>query len=96
MGTEPRWAYFPAMTEDEWTWEPDVPRSLQIADEIERRIKEGVYPPKHPIFELRIVQEFGVARETARKATSILRDRGLIYTVRGMGSFVSVPVEEPE
>lgn len=73
------------------TWEFDhtAPKSVQIADEIERRIRSGEYEPKHPIYEIRIVEEFGVARETARKAVKHLRDRELVFTVRGMGSFVS-------
>jgi DNA-binding GntR family transcriptional regulator len=33
--------------------------------------------------------EFGVARETVRKATAALRSDGLIVTGRGMGSFVA-------
>lgn len=74
---------------EEWTFDPTSPKSLQIANELERRINTGEYPPKHPIYEVRIVQEFGVARETARKAIAILRDdRDRVFTVRGMGSFV--------
>ncbi|MFI6737430.1 GntR family transcriptional regulator [Nonomuraea sp. NPDC050451] len=76
---------------DAWEFDPTSPKSEQIAAEIERRIRNGTYPPKHPIFEVRLVQEFGVARDTARKATAILRERGMIFTVRGMGSFVSDP-----
>ncbi|MFC5824966.1 GntR family transcriptional regulator [Nonomuraea insulae] len=75
--------------EDEWQFDPTSPKSAQMAAELERRIRVGEYPPKHPIYEVRLVQEFGVARETARKATMILRERGLIFTVRGMGSFVA-------
>ncbi|MEO3891687.1 GntR family transcriptional regulator [Nonomuraea sp. B5E05] len=84
---------------DEWQFDPTSPKSAQIAIEIERRIRAGEYPAKHPIYEVRLVQEFGVARDTARKATVILRDRGLIFTVRGMGSFVADPrawAESPE
>ncbi|WP_329429627.1 GntR family transcriptional regulator [Streptosporangium sp. NBC_01495] len=84
------------MSDGQWTWEPDIPRSQQIASEIQKRIESGEYPPKHPVFELRIVQEFGVARDTARKATNILRERGLIYTVRGLGSFVTTKDEKTE
>ncbi|MEV4474194.1 GntR family transcriptional regulator [Nonomuraea sp. NPDC049504] len=76
---------------EEWQFDPTSPKSAQIAAELEKRIRAGEYPPKHPIYEVRLVQEFGVARETARKATVILRERGLIFTVRGMGSFVSEP-----
>lgn len=76
---------------DTWEFDPTTPKSEQIADEIERRIRSGKYPPKHPIYETRIVQEFGVARDTGRKATNILRERGLIFTRSGMGSFVNEP-----
>jgi len=35
-----------------------------------------------------LVQLYGVARETARKAVRVLRDEGLIVTTHGRGSFV--------
>lgn len=38
-------------------------------------------------------QEFGVARDTLRKAVKVLRDEGLVETVHGMGVFV---VKVPE
>lgn len=76
------------MTDEPWDFDHTSPKSVQIADEIERRIRTGEYGPKHPVYEVRIVQEFGVARDTARKATMILRERELIFTVRGLGSFV--------
>lgn len=79
------------MVDEGWEFDPTSPKSVQIAAEIERRVRNGEYQPKHPIYEVRLVQEFGVARETARKATVILRDKGLIFTVRGMGSFVADP-----
>lgn len=78
------------MTE-EWVFDETIPKSVQIATEIEKRIRTGTYQPKRPVYEVRIVEEFGVARETARKAVAILRDRGLVRTVRGMGSFVTSP-----
>ncbi|MGW5155310.1 GntR family transcriptional regulator [Nonomuraea wenchangensis] len=81
------------MTTDGWQFDHTSPKSAQIATEIERRIRTGEYSPKHPIYEVRLVQEFGVARDTARKATGILRERGLIFTVHGMGSFVADPSE---
>jgi GntR family transcriptional regulator len=77
------------MSDDPWEFRHTSPKSVQIADELERRIREGEYLPEHPIYEVRLVQEFGVARETARRATMILRERGMIFTVRGMGSFVA-------
>ncbi|MFD0524490.1 hypothetical protein [Paractinoplanes durhamensis] len=34
------------------------------------------------------MQEYGVARGTARKSIQLLRERGMIVTVVGRGSFV--------
>lgn len=79
------------MTETEWEFDPTIPKSVQIADEIESRIRNGRIQPKNPVYELRLVQEFGVARDTARKAVAHLRDRGMVFTVRGLGSFVNAP-----
>ncbi len=67
---------------------PDRPRWQQIADVIRRRIESGAYRPKYLVSELSLVQEFGVARDTARKAIRALREEGLIYTVPHLGSFV--------
>lgn len=72
-------------------FEPDRPRWQQIADVLRARITTGEYPPKHLVSEVRLVQEFGVARDTIRKATRQLREEGLIYTVPNLGSFVSPP-----
>ncbi len=43
------------------------------------------------ISEVRLEQEFGVARTTVRKVTAALRAEGLITTTPGMGSFVAEP-----
>lgn len=64
-----------------------------MADVIRERIRSGTYPPKHLVSELSLVQEFGIARDTARKAVRALREEGLLYTVPHMGSFVSPPSE---
>ncbi|GAA2211423.1 hypothetical protein GCM10009850_068820 [Nonomuraea monospora] len=76
-------------------FEPDRPRWQQIADVLRARISSGEYPPKYLVSEVRLVQEFGVARDTIRKAIRQLREEGLIYTVPNLGSFVS-PSGEPE
>ena len=39
--------------------------------------------------ESELVDEFEVARTTARRAVSVLREEGLIYTVPTRGSYVS-------
>lgn len=76
--------------------EGDTPVYRQIAAIIAARIESGELEPRRRIpSETDIVQEYGVARETARRAVAYLRDQGLIYTVPQRGSFVSPPGTEP-
>ncbi|MCQ0022988.1 winged helix-turn-helix domain-containing protein [Streptomyces somaliensis DSM 40738] len=74
-------------------FDPTKPKWAQIADEIRKRIETGELPPQALISEVRLEEEFGVARTTVRKATAALREEGLITTTPGMGSFVAVPPE---
>nr|WP_050502014.1 GntR family transcriptional regulator [Streptomyces monomycini] len=69
-----------------------------MADVLRSRITSGEYPPRHLISEVKMEQEFGVARVTVRKVTAALREEGLITTMPGMGSFVSphLPTEPGE
>ncbi|MGW0824231.1 GntR family transcriptional regulator [Streptomyces sp. NPDC002845] len=70
-------------------FDPTRPKWQQIAEVIRGRIASGEYPVRGLISEVKLEQEFGVARETVRKATAALREEGLITTTRGMGSFVA-------
>jgi GntR family transcriptional regulator len=72
-------------------FEPDRYRWEQIADVIRQRIIDGTYPPKRLLSEVQLMQEFGVARGTIRKAMQRLRDESLIYTIPNLGSFVRQP-----
>jgi DNA-binding GntR family transcriptional regulator len=70
----------------------DRPRWEQVADVIHERIAAGVYRPGSRVpSENDLMQEFGIARMTAHKVMRALREEGTIYTVRGLGSFVSQP-----
>ncbi|MDP9798298.1 DNA-binding GntR family transcriptional regulator [Catenuloplanes nepalensis] len=72
--------------------EPDgpVPIYLQLADILAERIERGEWQPNRAIpSETQLVQEFGIARNTVRKAISVLRERGLVFTVPQRGTFVS-------
>ncbi|MFC6019553.1 GntR family transcriptional regulator [Plantactinospora solaniradicis] len=74
--------------------DPDgpVPVYQQVADVLAGRIAKGDLVPHRPIpSEAAIVQEFGVARGTARRAVALLRDRGLVYTVPQRGTYVGQP-----
>jgi len=67
-----------------------TPVYVQVANILRARIKDGRLQPDRPVpSEQQLQQEFGVARGTARKAIGLLRDEGLVITVRGRGSFVT-------
>ena len=71
--------------------DPDgpIPVYRQVADILAARIAEGKLIAHRPIpSEASIVQEFGVARGTARRAVALLRERGLVYTVPQRGTYV--------
>lgn len=82
--------YGPAVIE----FDPTRPKWVQIADVLRARITSGEYPPRTLISEVRLEQEFGVARTTVRKVTAALREEGLIITTPGMGSFVAEPTSK--
>ena len=58
----------------------------QVADAIAARIAVGRYPVKLPS-ELDLAEEFGVSYPTVRHAMAILRERGLIVSIHGRGTF---------
>jgi DNA-binding GntR family transcriptional regulator len=66
-----------------------TPLYVQVADAIGVRINSGELQANRPIpSENQLVQEYGIARGTARKAIDLLRERGLVTTVVGRGTFV--------
>ncbi len=67
-----------------------VPAYLQLVAILERMITSGQIQPDKPIpSEPTLQQRYGVARNTARHAIHHLRDKGLVYTVPGRGTYVS-------
>lgn len=60
----------------------------QVADAIAARIAAGRYPSKLPS-ELDLAGEFGVSHVTVRHAMAILRERGLIISIHGRGTFTA-------
>jgi DNA-binding GntR family transcriptional regulator len=61
---------------------------LQVADDLERRISDGEIEVKLP-GERDLAEDYGVAYTTVRRAMEVLRDRGLIITRHGRGTFVT-------
>ncbi|MGW1746312.1 GntR family transcriptional regulator [Streptomyces sp. NPDC002092] len=75
------------------------PLYMQLADVIESRIRSGEYAPDRMIpASLRLAEEYGIAHMTVRRAMRELRERGLIYTVSGKGSYVvpTLPTGTPD
>jgi DNA-binding GntR family transcriptional regulator len=65
------------------------PLYMQLADVVAAKIESGELAPDRPIpSENHLAEAYDVARLTARRAAQELRERGLIVTVRGKGSFV--------
>jgi GntR family transcriptional regulator len=67
---------------------PDPPYR-QIAGWLRARIEAGEFLPDVPLpSEKTLVDLFGVARDTARRAVQALRDEGLVRTVPQRGTYV--------
>ncbi|WP_246561693.1 GntR family transcriptional regulator [Streptomyces roseirectus] len=57
-------------------------------------IRNGTYGPGERIpSDAELCERFGVARMTARRAVGVLRERGLVRTEWGKGTFVITPSE---
>lgn len=70
-------------------YEADSPVYEQIAVLLRARIEQGEWRPRQRLPSVtHLEQQYGVARQTILQALGLLRDRGLIYTVRNRGSFV--------
>ncbi|WP_328860875.1 GntR family transcriptional regulator [Streptomyces sp. NBC_00306] len=70
--------------------EGPVPPYRQIADQLRARIADGSIPVGRRIPSLvELEQQYGVARDTLRKAVQVLKDEGLVETVSGMGVYVT-------
>ncbi|MGW0628038.1 GntR family transcriptional regulator [Streptomyces sp. NPDC002758] len=62
----------------------------QLAKILEGKIRSGEYPAGSRLpGEMVLAQEYGVGSNTVRRALDILRDAGLVVTVRARGSFVA-------
>lgn len=73
------------------------PPYRQIAAWLRARIKAGEFRPgEDPLpSEKDLVDMFGVARDTARRAVQTLREEGLVVTVPQRGTYVLPPQAKP-
>ena len=74
------------------TVDHDAPQPVyqQIAAILRGRIESGELASDRRVpSESTLMQEYGVARETARKAVRVLVGEGLVYVVQGRGAYVA-------
>ncbi|MFJ7587152.1 GntR family transcriptional regulator [Streptomyces sp. NPDC097617] len=71
--------------------DPTAPRApyMRVLDALVADIESGALPPGSRLpSEAELCEAHGVARMTARRAVQVLRERGLVVTEWGKGSFV--------
>jgi GntR family transcriptional regulator len=67
-----------------------VPRYLQVASVLRRRISDGRWAVGEQMATLEeLEREFGVARVTVRQAIDLLQTEGLVRSFQGRGTFVT-------
>jgi GntR family transcriptional regulator len=77
---------------DQFRIDPDAPKLIyvQVADDIAARIAAGELAPGVRLAAERdLATEYGVSYDTIRRATALLRERRLILTIVGRGTFVT-------
>jgi GntR family transcriptional regulator len=77
--------------------DPDSPEHpyVQLAGSLRSRIKAGKIGPRVPSI-TELAEQADVSTATVKRAMGLLRDEGLIYTVRGRGTFVVPASERPK
>jgi DNA-binding GntR family transcriptional regulator len=66
----------------------------KMADHLAERIHKGDLAPNTPLpGERDLADEYRVSLGTARHATRLLRDRGLVITVRSKGTYIAPSVQ---
>ncbi len=69
-----------------------IPVYYRLADDIKQQIETGVLKDGDLIpTEVQLGEQYGISRMTVRQGISLLAEAGLITTVKGKGSFVTLP-----
>lgn len=72
-------------------------RYEEIADDLQRKIKEGIYQESEKLpKEFELCEQYNTSRTTIREAMDLLETKGLIFKRRGSGSYVKSISEEEE
>lgn len=73
------------------TLDPDAPELLrdQLAALIRAKIGTGEWPSRTRIPSVtKLAADYDIAVDTAQRALALLKDEGLVYAVKGKGTFV--------
>ena len=77
-----------------WSFSGDRPIYTQLADRLRQRIVTGEYPPGSRVAPVReLAEEAAVNPNTMQRALSELEARGLVYTRRTAGRYVTEDAE---
>ena len=70
---------------------------MQIADDLRGQIRQGTYGPGDKLpSTAELVDKYGVANMTVQFAMRTLREEGLVYGVRGKGTYVRTDIDEAD
>ncbi|MGW8063530.1 GntR family transcriptional regulator [Streptomyces ziwulingensis] len=70
---------------------------MRVLDALTTDSRAGEFAPGARIpSEAELCERHGAARETTHRAVRVLRERGLVVTERGKGTFVAGPAEQSE
>lgn len=74
----------------DFTSDSPVPVYVRVADWFASRIASGELKPGARLTaERELATELGVSYDTIRRATALLRERGLIVTTHGRGTYIA-------
>ena len=65
---------------------------VQLAGILRERLRAGELGPRMPSI-TELSEEIELSAATAKRALGLLREEGLIYSVKGRGTFVTKPAE---
>jgi GntR family transcriptional regulator len=83
-------SYLDRVDAPEIDYRAELPPHRQIAGWLRGRIEAGELAEGQPVpSEKELMDTFGVARTTVRRAVAYLRDQAIIRTVPGRGSYVA-------
>jgi DNA-binding GntR family transcriptional regulator len=83
--------------DDEIDYEGPVTPYRQLAGILRARIARGDWAPNRAIAsETQLVQQYGLARSTVRRAIAVLVEEGVLFVVPQRGTFVAGSADDAE